>query len=105
MVQDRGEPTIPPLGHPSRMEGRFLLALVVVDVEVVRLDRMPFEALVLDRVLAEVGGRRRREQSRKQQNNEPNGLEASRHDSLEGGVGPTQNCGSPYRYVTTPEQI
>ena len=54
VVEDVGEPHVPALGHPSHVVHHVRLAVVVVDVEVLRLQDLEVEVLPLDFVLAEV---------------------------------------------------
>jgi hypothetical protein len=54
MVEYRPEPGMPALGHAPELDGRILFFIVIMDVEMVRLQNLEIVALVPDLVLTEI---------------------------------------------------
>ena len=74
MVEDRRETRIPPLRHPRGHAGAVRFLVVVVDVEMLRLEDLELERLILDLVLTEVlraDRRGQRQQQRPQEKQDP----------------------------------
>ncbi len=54
MVQDGAQARVPALGHPAEIDGRRLVVVVVVDVEMIGLEDLEIGAPVPDPVLPEI---------------------------------------------------
>ena len=64
MIEQLREARVPPLGHPRRLTRHLLLFRVVIDVEVLGVQRLELQAAVLDLIPAEVLRACRRGQKR-----------------------------------------
>jgi hypothetical protein len=83
--EDQGEPVVPALRHAGGLLDGCLLFGIEVDVEVLRLEDLPFEPLIDDLVAAEVlGGRTVREENQRderqcQRKHYPAGMKRTGH--------------------------